>query len=98
MLGGSLLGGSRFAGRYKSELYLLADEVKPPLDMVGHIGGIRGEQVHGKEGSMAAQVGEQWGALSSARRTYPVLLRDDVVASSRVGLCLVGRRMRYKGR
>lgn len=49
MLGGSLLGGSRFAGRYESGLYLLADEVKPPLDMAGHIGGIRGEQVHGKE-------------------------------------------------
>lgn len=48
--------------------------------------------------SVAAQVGEQWGAFSSARRTYPVLLRDDVVASSRVGLCLVGRRMGYKGR
>lgn len=70
---------------------LLADKVKPPV-------GIRGEPVHGKEGSVAAQVGEQWGALSSAWRTYPVRLRDDAVASSRLGLCLMGRRMRYQGR
>lgn len=38
---------------------LLADKVKPPVGVVAHIGSIRGEQVHGKESSMAAQVGEQ---------------------------------------
>lgn len=71
----SLLGGSRMqTGAVWAAL--LADEVKPPPGMVGLTGGVGGEgRCAGKKAVRQPRFGEQWGALSSAWRTWPVLSR-----------------------